>query len=79
MNRVENREKMELTQEHYRVGKVGYDAYCKQTGGVSLISGDKLPEFDVLKPAIQDAWAAVGIAIHLDHWRHSNPSPASQG
>lgn len=58
---------MELTQEHYRVGKVGYDAYCKQTGGVSLISGDKLPGFEYLRPAIQDAWAAVGIACNLDY------------
>ena len=57
---------MELTTEHYRVGKIGYDAYCKQTGGVSLISGDKLPEFEKLKSSIQDAWVAVGIAVHLD-------------
>jgi len=56
---------MELTSEHYKIGKIGYDAYCKQTGGVSLISGDKLPEFEVLKQSIKDAWAAAGIAISL--------------
>ena len=26
-----------------------YDAYCRASGGVSLISGDKLPDFDALK------------------------------
>ncbi len=57
---------MELTPKHYGLGKIGYDAYCKQTGGKSLISGDPLPEFKALKPAIQDAWAAVGIALALN-------------
>lgn len=56
---------MELTKEHYSGGKIAYDAYCKQTGGVSLVSGDKLPEFNNLKTDIQDAWAASYIAISL--------------
>ena len=46
---------MPLTEEHYRVAKIAYDAYCRQTGGVSLITGEKLPEFEKLKPAIKDA------------------------
>jgi hypothetical protein len=41
---------------NYEVAKIAYDAYCKSTGGVSLISGDKLPEFEKLKQSIQDAW-----------------------
>lgn len=45
-----------------RLGKIAYNAYCKQAGGVSLISGDKLPEFEVLKPEIQDAWDAAAAA-----------------
>jgi hypothetical protein len=57
---------MELTNEHYRVGKVAYNAYIKQSGGVSLVTGDKLPEFDALKQTIKDAWAASGIAVNLD-------------
>ena len=58
---------MQLNEEHYRVAKIAYDAYCKQTGGVSLVSGDKLPEFVNLKSAIKDAWCAATIAIHLDY------------
>ena len=57
---------MELTNEHYRVAKVAYDAYCKQTGGKSLATGDTLPAFDGLRQAIKDAWAASGIAVLLD-------------
>ncbi len=32
---------MELTSEHYERAAVAYNAYCKQTGGKSLVSGDK--------------------------------------
>ena len=57
---------MELTEEHYRRAAIAYDAYCKQTGGKSLVTGDTLPAFDVLRPAIKDAWAASAIALSLD-------------
>lgn len=56
---------MELTQKHFENGKVAYNAYCQQTGGVSLISGDELPEFGALGLSIREAWAAVYIAIAL--------------
>ena len=45
------------------LGKVAYDAYCKYTGGVSLISGDKLPEFENLKESIQCAWHDAAQAV----------------
>lgn len=64
---------MELTQQHFNGGKLAYDAYCKQTGGVSLISGDKLPGFDALKPAIREAWAAAFIAVAREEDRHIRP------
>jgi hypothetical protein len=52
---------------NYDLAKIAYDAYCKATGGVSLISGAKLPEFQDLRQAIQDAWweasAAAGNAV----------------
>lgn len=57
---------MEYTEDHFRKGKLAYGAYCKQTGGVSLVSGDKLPEFDVLKLSIREAWAAAALAVSLD-------------
>jgi hypothetical protein len=48
-----------------RLGKRAYEAYCKSTGGVSLVSGEKLPEFGKLKESIQVAWrdAAWAVAI----------------
>jgi hypothetical protein len=57
---------MEIADEHYRIAKIAYDAYVKQAGGVSLATGDKLPEFAELKYSIANAWAAVGIAVALD-------------
>lgn len=47
----------------YKLAQIAYDAYCQQTGGVSLISGDKLPAFDALKTSIQDAWFAAAEAV----------------
>lgn len=46
-------------------GKVAYDAYCESTGGVSLISGAKLPGWDELKTEIKTAWEAAANAVRL--------------
>lgn len=45
------------------MAKTAYQAYIKQTGGVSLISGDKLPEFEALKDSIKAAWTAAALAV----------------
>lgn len=45
------------------LGMIGYNAYSASTGGVSLATGDKLPEWDALKPAIQDAWGQAAMAV----------------
>ncbi len=50
----------------YDLAKIAYDAYCQSTGGVSLISGDKLPEFGSLKLEIQDAWYAAAEAVRRE-------------
>jgi hypothetical protein len=55
--------------KNYTMAKIYYDAYCKAAGGVSLISGDKLPEFHNLKQEIQDAWAAVDDALFAEYRR----------
>lgn len=65
---------MDLQQKHFDGGKLAYDAYCKQTGGVSLISGDKLPAFDALKQEIREAWAAAYIAVGREEGRHMRPA-----
>lgn len=57
---------MELTKEHYERAAVAYNAYRKQAGGKSLVSGDKLPVFDGLRQEIKDAWAAAAIALSLE-------------
>lgn len=57
----------------YYFAKIAYDAYCKQTGGLSLVSGDKLPDFHSLKQSIQDAWRAAAEAV-----RQAQPVENSQ-
>jgi hypothetical protein len=52
-----------MTMNDSRLAKIAYDAYSEQTGGVSLISGDKLPEFDALKTSIQTAWMVAAAAV----------------
>jgi len=54
---------MDYSVTEQNLAKVAYDAYCTSTGGVSLISGDKLPEFDKLKDEIKAAWAAAALAV----------------
>lgn len=44
-------------------GKLAYDAYCESSGGVSLVSGAKLPPWEELKPEIKTAWQAAADAI----------------
>lgn len=44
-------------------GKIAYDAYKNSSGGVSLISGVRLPEWDSLKLEIQQGWTAGALAV----------------
>lgn len=37
-------------------GKRAYDRYREHAGGVSLVSGEQLPEFEDLSEDIQSAW-----------------------
>lgn len=46
------------------LGRALYEAYAKHTEWKSLATGDPLPQWDALKPAIQAAWnASAGAAI----------------
>jgi hypothetical protein len=40
-------------------GQVGYEAYRNHTGGISLASGQPIPEWAQLRPEIKQAWAAA--------------------
>lgn len=44
------------------LGRAAYMAYTAKAGGVSLVTGDKLPEWDALAENIQDAWMDAGDA-----------------
>jgi hypothetical protein len=44
--------------------KVAYEAYCKSTGGKSLITGDILPPFEALPAAIKEAWVEATYAYY---------------
>ena len=44
-------------------GRIAYEAYGAQAGGVSLVSGAELPDWDSLPASIQEAWASAGQAV----------------
>jgi len=53
-----------LEEENYmNLAKIGYEAYCKSTGGKSAITGDKLPAFENTPKTVQMAWAAAAYSI----------------
>jgi hypothetical protein len=47
------------------IGQIAYEAYCQSTGGVSLVSGEKLPEWKVLRGEIKKAWDAAADAVRI--------------
>lgn len=49
--------------KNYDLARTAYNAYCVQTGGKSLVSGDRLPDFWELRVEIQDAWWAAADAV----------------
>ena len=49
-----------------KLGKLAYDAYCVQTGGVSLISGVSLPPWDGLQGRYQDAWISAARVVEAN-------------
>lgn len=44
------------------VGQVAYEAYCASSGGLSLVSGARLPPWLDLRAEIKDAWEKAGMA-----------------
>ena len=49
--------------EMTELAKIAYDAYSESTGGVSAVTGDKLPEFHETPDAVQQAWIAAVDAV----------------
>lgn len=46
-------------------GHIAYDAYVLAAGGVSLVSGQPLPDWGSLPEAIQAAWEAAATAVRV--------------
>ncbi len=44
-------------------GKIAYEAYCDQTGGVSLVSNAKLPTWEAVPMDIKMAWCESALAV----------------
>lgn len=49
--------------ELLRLAEAGYEAYRADTGGVSVATGAPIPEWSMLRPAIQRAWCAAAKGI----------------
>lgn len=49
-----------------RLAKISYDAYCVESGGVSAVTGQKLPEFEKTSQKVQDCWVASVKAVYHD-------------
>lgn len=47
----------------YRLAKIAYEAYCRQTNWKSLVTGDQLPQFEDLRQEIKDAWWVAAQAV----------------
>lgn len=45
------------------LGMIAYEAYCVASGGLSLVSGAKLPTWDGLHEKIKHAWDAAAQAV----------------
>jgi hypothetical protein len=45
------------------IGQVAYEAYRDRSDGVSLVSGERLPDWDGLSPVIAEAWEAAAAAV----------------
>jgi hypothetical protein len=54
---------MVMQQSDDRLGRIAYDAYCMNTGGKSLVSGDDLPLWDDLRDQFKTAWIAAAHAV----------------
>ena len=47
------------------LGRIAYNAYVVEAGGVSLVSGAKLPEWEELQAPIRSAWIAAARAVKV--------------
>jgi hypothetical protein len=48
------------------LGRVAYEAYRNSSRGVSLVSGQELPNWEDQRDEIQSAWCAAAQAVQRD-------------
>jgi len=58
----------------YDLGLTAYNAYCESTGGVSVITGEKLPDFVDMKFEVIVAWINAAHAVANKVNRHLPPA-----
>lgn len=56
-------------QDQQHLGRIAYEAYVRQAGGVSLISQTRLPPWDKLSQDIKAAWIAAAEAVRAESRR----------
>jgi hypothetical protein len=54
---------MQHNDEHF--GRINYEAYCTQTGGRSLVTGDELPPWEGLSDELRTAWIAAAQTVRM--------------
>jgi len=57
---------MTMQEMDERLGRICYEGYCEQTGGVSLISGQSLPPWEDLSAALRIAWITAAQTVAMD-------------
>lgn len=45
------------------LGRIAYEAYRDSTGGVSLVNGDQLPQWEDLTDGVKSGWKCAGLAV----------------
>jgi hypothetical protein len=63
----------------YERGKLAYDAYSKEVGGVSAVTGDTLPAFDDTGEVVQSGWIAAAAAVAAEVPNAEAPVPREVG
>lgn len=58
------------------LGEVGYEAYRADTGGISLVSKQPIPDWVDLSGDIQHAWEAAGSAVENEILRRQGDAHA---
>ena len=46
-----------------KLAEIAYNGYRDHTGGISLASGQPIPEWSSLRPDIQQAWEASAASV----------------